>query len=107
SGGLTSLEENLKYQPDKFLSAYGKRAGISTVDEARAILKQGPEATAEAMYGGEWGRKNLGNTEPGDGHRFRGRGFTQLTGRSNYEAASRDLGIDLVNNPDMAADPEV
>ncbi|SUD59824.1 lysozyme [Ectopseudomonas oleovorans] len=107
SAGFTRLEENLSYSPKQFLKMFGARAGINTEDEAKAILSKGPEATGEAMYGGAWGARNLGNTEPGDGHKFRGRGYTQLTGRSNYEAAGKALGIDLVSNPDMAADPEV
>ena len=107
SGGMTSLEENLNYKPKQFLKLFGKRAGISTEEEAAAIISQGKVAQGEAMYGGEWGAKNLGNTEPGDGHAFRGRGFTQLTGRSNYAQASKALGVDLVSNPDLASDPEI
>lgn len=107
SGGLTKLEENLNYKPEQFLKIFGKRAGITTEAEAAAIIAQGKEAQGEAMYGGAWGARNLGNTEKGDGFAFRGRGFTQLTGRDNYTAASKALGIDLVNNPDMAAEPEV
>lgn len=53
------------------------------------------------------GRKILGNVKRGDGYRFRGRGYVQLTGRDNYTRAGRDLGIDLVNNPDLAAQPDV
>jgi Chitinase class I len=59
----------------------------------------------EAMYGGKWGAKNLGNTEAGDAARFKGRGFTQLTGRDNYVAASKALGIDFVGHPELASDP--
>lgn len=44
----------------------------------------------------------LGNTLPNDGYRFRGRGFVQITGRSNYAKASRLLGVDLLANPDAA-----
>ena len=107
SAGFTRLEESVKYSPKRFLEMFGKRAGISTEEEAKAILSKGPEATGEAMYGGAWGAKNLGNTQAGDGYRFRGRGYTQLTGRANYAAAGKALGIDLENNPDLAQDPEV
>jgi len=51
------------------------------------------------------GRANLGNTVEGDGFRFRGRGLIQTTGRFNYEATAKALGIDCVNNPDLLAEP--
>jgi putative chitinase len=50
------------------------------------------------------GRKDLGNTQPNDGPRFRGRGFIQITGRANYTIAAKALGLDLVNHPEIAAD---
>ena len=53
------------------------------------------------------GRKSLGNTEPGDGARFRGRGFVQLTGRHNYTHYGKLLGIDLTVSADLANAPEV
>jgi len=49
----------------------------------------------------------LGNTAPGDGARFRGRGFVQLTGKANYKTYSERIGIDLLGNPDWANAPEV
>jgi putative chitinase len=51
--------------------------------------------------------KTLGNTEPGDGKRFMGRGPIQLTGRGNYIKFGKLLDLDLVSNPDWAAEPEV
>lgn len=53
------------------------------------------------------GRANLGNTQPGDGKRFKGRGPIQLTGRANYKKYGQLLGLDLIDNPATAATKEV
>lgn len=50
------------------------------------------------------GRKSLGNDQPGDGPRFKGRGFIQLTGRSNYTHYGAKLGVDLAEHPERALD---
>lgn len=52
------------------------------------------------------GRKDLGNTSPGDGKKYKGRGPIQLTGKKNYIAAGAFLGVDLVGMPKLAATPE-
>lgn len=51
------------------------------------------------------GRKDLGNTRPGDGVLFKGRGYIQLTGRANYQAAALELKLDLLNHPELLLQP--
>lgn len=101
SGGFTSLEENLKYRPEVLMkiSATARKKGIDAVQSA---VTQGPQAVANMMYGGR-----MGNTDPNDGWQYRGRGLIQLTGKDNYMAAGKALGIDLLNNPDLAARPDI
>ena len=100
SANFTRLEENLRYSASNLKRVFGRyfqRSG-----EAEQFAGK-PEAIANRVYGN---RSDLGNTQPGDGWKFRGRGFIQLTGRANYEAASKALGIDFISNPDLVADPK-
>lgn len=53
------------------------------------------------------GRANLGNTEPGDGKRYKGRGPIQVTGRANYRRYGRKIGIDLERRPELASAPSI
>jgi putative chitinase len=49
----------------------------------------------------------MGNNSPGDGYRYRGRGYIQLTGKENYQRVGKAIRVDLVSNPDLANDPKV
>lgn len=53
------------------------------------------------------GRADLGNTQPGDGRRYKGRGPIQLTGRANYRAFGREVGIDFESHPEIVAYPSI
>jgi putative chitinase len=103
SGQLETLQESLNYSVDAMLRMFGRHR-ISEADARRygrtATQKANQEAIANALYGGDWGRKNLGNTQPGDGWRYRGRGLKQLTGRANYADFSAAIGEDFVAEPD-------
>jgi putative chitinase len=86
---------------------------ITTVTRAAAFIGQLAHesfefnALEELSTGMQYeGRRVLGNMNPGDGARFKGRGWIQLTGRYNYELFGEKIGLDLVNNPGLAALPE-
>lgn len=53
------------------------------------------------------GRADLGNNQQGDGAKFFGRGYIQITGRGNYSEYGREIGVDLIANPDLALDPAI
>jgi len=92
-------------------SIFGSRfKGMS--DAEIDALKKDDNAFWEKVYGGEWGKNNLGNTQPGDGAKYIGRGFNGLTGRSNYQRysdlmRSNGTNADLVANPDLLYNPEI
>lgn len=110
TGGFIRLSENLNYTPAGLIETFG----TNQISVAQANLygrtakhKANQEAIANIVYGGTWGKKNLGNTQVGDGWRFRGRGLIQLTGRANYQAYKNYSGVDVITNPDLASRPDV
>jgi predicted chitinase len=76
---------------------------LAQVGHESGSLKYMEEIASGAAYEG---RKDLGNTQSGDGRRYKGRGPIQLTGRANYAAAGKALGLDLINHPEIAAQPK-
>jgi predicted chitinase len=111
SGGKP-IAENLNYggtPNDRIRKIFGQRAAVYT-DGQLDQIKRSPQMMGELMYGHQTtvGQK-LGNTQPGDGFLYRGRGFIQLTGKGNYAAASQAIYGDdrLVKNPDLLLDPTI
>lgn len=102
SGGFTRMVESLAYNAERAFTIFGPRR-ITSVEDARQLLAQGPEAFAERVYGMNSGT-TLGNNQPGDGYRYIGHWWTQLTGRANHAAVGARLGLDLVGDPDAYLD---
>lgn len=94
---LTALEEDLDYSAQRMTEVWHGR--FPTVEVA-APYAHNPEALANKTYGGR-----LGNTAPGDGWRYRGRGLIGVTGKANYQLLTDLIGVDYVTNPDLLADP--
>jgi hypothetical protein len=69
------------------------------------IFEKGQRSYFDKYETGAKKGAELGNTKPGDGYLYRGRGFVQLTGRANYEKMHVILGVDLTSNPDPAPAP--
>jgi putative chitinase len=100
SWGFTRLEEDLDYSDPKRLMALFAHK-IPALSLAQGLVHQ-PEKLANLIYGGRFG-----NSEPGDGWRYRGRGFIGITFKDNYAAASPHAGVDLVADPDQLAVPAI
>lgn len=104
SSGFAHVSELAGWQADALYRTFKGRNGLTPV-LARDLVRQGAPAVLNFIYGGEWGRKNLGNTQEGDGWKFRGRGLIQLTGRENYRKASLSMYGDerLLQQPELLA----
>ena len=90
-----------------------QQGGMNTPQRQAAFISQVAEESdrfhtfEEYADGSEYeGSTGLGNTQPGDGPRYKGRGAIQVTGRYNYTQMSKDLGVDFVDHPELAAEPQ-
>lgn len=109
---LPGMVENLNYRPASLLKANGYRVRKAqrdlpqfqklSLDDVAAELCKDHDLLAEVVYGN---RKDLGNTQPGDGKRFVGRGPLQTTGREAYQMVSGLIHVDCVGNPALLEQP--
>jgi putative chitinase len=99
SDGFKYFEENLNYRAESLVRVWPSHFNSNNASE----YAHNPEKIANRAYCFRMGN---GPEDSGDGWNYRGRGFLQLTGRSNYEQASSDLEIDFLSNPDAVATPE-
>ncbi|KQC33956.1 hypothetical protein AAU57_11925 [Nonlabens sp. YIK11] len=92
--GLKPISENLNYSRDGLLKTFRKYFDSNSA----ATYARKPKEIANKVYANRMGN---GDECSGDGWKYRGRGFIQLTGKKNYSALSKSTGIDYVNNPDL------
>jgi len=96
SGGFKAVSENLNYSADGLKKIFGKYFP-GNLNESYA---RQPEKIASRVYGSRMGN---GDESTGEGFKFRGRGYIQLTGKNNYTNFAKFIGEDTVSNPDLVA----
>lgn len=108
---FSTSENRLKYLPH--LNQYMKEYEITTLIRIWSYLSQIGHESGQLRYSEEIasgkayeGRKDLGNTEIGDGIKFKGRGSIQITGRFNYEKLTNYFGVDFIQEPELLKTPE-
>ena len=99
-GNFRILEENLNYSADRLVKIWPKR--FTSIEMAQPYNRN-PKAIANKVYGGRMGNRDEAS---GDGWRFRGSGWLQLTGHDNFYHAGKAIGQDFVMNPDLVRTPE-
>ena len=101
TGGFAIMEENLNYKDPARLD--GIFSAVHGSEDARALIRRGPEAIANRVYANRIGN---GDEASGDGWRYRGSGYKQLTGRANYREIGGIVNLDLEGNPELAREPK-
>lgn len=100
SAGFRVLSEDLMYSAERLEQVFPRDFQGSSA----ASCAYQPQKIANVIYANRMGN---GDTASGDGYRFRGRGWIQLTGKSNYERYSSLVGEKLTSDPDLAAEPNI
>jgi putative chitinase len=98
SGNFKTLQENLNYSAEGLMKTWPSR--FPTKEVADQYARQ-PAKIAGKVYNGR-----LGNTSEEEASKFLGRGLIQLTGKENYEHCGSNLGVALIDNPDLLLDPK-
>ena len=104
SGGFKRLEENLNYSAKALRAVFGRYFGDAPKADADEYARN-PEMIANRVYNDEYRKYKMGNTEEGDGWRFRGRGLKQLTGRDNYTRFGKSVGMTAEEAAEYVATP--
>lgn len=101
SNNFRSLEENLNYREETLLKIFSRYFGPGKRNAAE--YAKNPEKIANYVYMDEFRKSKMGNVQPGDGWRFRGRGLKQLTGRDNYTRFGASVGMTAEQAADYVA----
>ena len=104
SGGFKRLEENLNYSAKSLRAVFGRYFGDAPKANADEYARN-PEMIANRVYNDAYRKYKMGNTQEGDGWRFRGRGLKQLTGRDNYTRFGASIGMSAEEAAEYVATP--